>query len=236
VKDVSQADDGARTPITHTRDLTIDALMEHFANDAMDVDEFERRVGIAHSAGTTEELKTLLADLPGSGSLPVALGGSNLTAARPKYSLAAAADVKESGYVIACLGGATRKGAWTPARTNYAVALLGGTDLDFREAYLGPGVTEVRVFALCGGVEIVVPPGVRVDCSGLGILGGFEDNASSVASPEPGAPTIRVTGVALMGGVNVVARHPGETKRDARKRRRLERREQQKRLRGRGQD
>jgi uncharacterized protein DUF1707 len=231
---VSQRDDGARTPITHTRDMTIDALMEHFANDAMDVDEFERRVGIAHSAGTTEELKALLGDLPGSGSLPVALGGSGPTSARPGYSLASEADVKETGYVIACLGGAKRKGAWTPARTNYAVALMGGTDLDFREAYLGPGITQVRVFAMCGGIEIVVPPGVRVDCSGLGILGGFEDNSSSAISPDPGAPTIRVTGVAIMGGVNVTVRHPGETKRDARKRRRLERREQQKRIRGRG--
>ncbi len=34
---MSQGDDGARAPLNHMRDMTIDSLMEHFANDAIDV-------------------------------------------------------------------------------------------------------------------------------------------------------------------------------------------------------
>jgi len=228
---MSQGDDGARAPINHTRDMTIDALMEHFANDVIDVDDFERRVDAAHSASTTDELKALLEGLPGSGNMPAVVGPSGVPAPRREYSVTSAAQVKDSGFVVACLGGTARKGHWRPARKNYAIAIMGGADLDFREAVLGPGVTEVSVFAMCGGVKILVPPGVNVDCSGIGILGAFENNAQSVGAPDTDAPTIRVNGLALMGGVEVTVRHAGETKRAARQRRRLERKEQRKRLR-----
>ena len=49
-----------------TRQKAIDALCEHFANDALTVEEFERRVDQAHKAETTVELQKLLADPHGS--------------------------------------------------------------------------------------------------------------------------------------------------------------------------
>ena len=118
----------------------------------------------------------------------------------------------------------------------YAVALMGGVELDFREAAFGPGVTEVTVFALWGGVDIVVPPGLQVECSGAGILGGFERTPdeladASAASLDPGSPVLRVNGVALMGGVDVSTRLPGERERDAARRRKLARKARRKELR-----
>ena len=90
---------------------------------------------------------------------------------------------------------------------------------------MGPGVTELQIFAMWGGVEVIVPPGLNVESHGIGLLGGFEHKADSYTQPNPAAPTLRVTGVALMGGVDIVVRHPGESARDARRRRRVERRE-----------
>lgn len=229
---MSPEDDGGRAPLTHTRDVTIDALMEHFANDVMDIDEFERRVGAAHKAATTDELKELLRDMPGSSALPVP-AGSGLPATRTDYSVTSAAHVKDREFALALMGGTTRKGHWRPARTNVVMALMGGADLDFREAVLSPGVTEVKVYTVMGGVDIVVPPGVNVESHGIAIMGGFESRSDSPGRADPGAPTIRITGIALMGGVDVSVRNAGETKGDARRRRRLERREQRKRLRGR---
>ncbi len=91
---MSQDADGARAPLTHTRDVTIDALMEHFANDVMDIDEFERRVEIAHAATTSAELKELLRDMPGSAPLPVPTG-SNAPANRTEFSVTSATHEKE---------------------------------------------------------------------------------------------------------------------------------------------
>jgi hypothetical protein len=228
---MSDAADLPAPPLEHTRQVTIDSLCEHFANDVLSVEEFERRVDVAHNAMGTDELRALLLDLPG-GDLP-AVAGTGMAAtlhARRGYTLAPADEVKERGFAVAIMGGATRKGRWTPARTNFAVAIMGGAELDFREAVLGPGVTEVQVFTMWGGVDIIVPPGLNVESHGIGIMGGFDHRADGL-EPDPGAPTLRISGVALMGGVDITVRHLGESARDARRRRRQERRDRLRELR-----
>ena len=217
------------------KQAAIDRLMEAFAEDALDVDEFERRLDLAHAASTSDDLKALLADLP-TQNLPTAPGhgsgaGVAAPADRPSYSVQTEAQVKESQFVVAVMGGSSRRGHWRPARKNYAVAVMGGTELDFREAALPPGVTEVQVWAMWGGVDIIVPPGVNVESHGIALLGGFDHAGTAAGNPDPLAPTIRITGVALMAGVDIAVRHPGESARDARRRRRVEKREQQRRLR-----
>jgi len=225
--------DERRPPLDQTRQITIDALMEHFANDVMDVDEFERRIDVAHAATSTDELKELLRDLPGGDlSLVVRDGPTTAPAHSPQYTVSASANRKDSDYVVALMGGSNRRGRWTPARKNYAVAIMGGTELDFREAVLAPGVTEVQVYSMWGGVDIIVPPGINVESHGIALLGGFDHVGDRSVPVDEHAPTIRVTGLALMAGVDISVRLPGETARDASRRRRQERREQRKRLRG----
>src|SRR5687768_12683591 len=129
---IEDDEDGVPTPLTQTRQVTIDALCEHFANDAMTVEEFEVRVDTAHNAATIEELRELLRDLPGGG-LPAVTGGTGST---PGNAVARADDVRESGYAVAIFGGSRRIGRWTPARVNSAVAFCGGVELDFREAVM----------------------------------------------------------------------------------------------------
>lgn len=229
---MTEGAEGGRPLSDDTRQVTIDALMEHFANDVMDVEEFERRVEIAHNATTADELKGLLKDLPGGGDLPVRReGGAGAEIAHTReYTVTSGAQREDKTYVVAMLGGSSRRGHWTPARKNYAVAVMGGAELDFREAVFGRGVTEVHVYALWGGVDIIVPPGINVESRGIALLGGFDHSADSIAG-DPNQPTLRITGVALMAGVDVSVRYPGESARDARRRRRGERREQRRRLR-----
>ena len=102
--------------------------------------------------------------------------------------------------IVGLMGGGGRSGAWTPAKVNWAIAVMGGCELDFRQARFGPGVTEVRVFVVWGGVEVVAPPDVHVECSGIGIMGAFEQTGSASTTTDPDAPILRITGVALMGG------------------------------------
>ena len=218
------------------RQAAIDRLMEAFAEDVLDVDEFERRLDQAHAATTSDELQALLSDLPRQSNLPAAPGqvarsGVPASAPTQSYSVAHEGQVKESEYVVAVMGGSSRRGHWRPARKNYAVAVMGGTELDFREAVLPPGVTEVQVWAMWGGVDIIVPPGVNVESRGIALLGGFDHAGTAGGIPDPLAPTIRITGVALMAGVDIAVRHPGESARDARRRRRIERRNRLRQLR-----
>ncbi len=138
----------------------------------------------------------------------------------PQFTVTSAGQVKEQGFIVAIMGGSARKGRWSPARKNYSIAVM------------GPGVTELQVFTLCGGVEVIVPPGLNVESHGIAIMGGFEHRGDDYHNPDPHAPTLRITGVAIMGGVEVTVRHPGETARDARRRRKLERKERRRRMKG----
>lgn len=190
------------------RQKTIDVLCESFARDDMDVGELERRLELVDRADTMEELRAILADLP-SANLPVL---SVELATRPTLH---PESIREHSLIGGIIGGGTRAGAWVPARDNWVVNVIAGSVLDLREAQLGPGATEIHVISIIGGVQILVPPDVRVECSGIGIIGSFEHKPTVPSTTDPEAPVIRVNGVAIIGGVKVSVRYPGETARDA---------------------
>ena len=218
-----------------TRQRTVDALCEHFASDTIDLDEFERRVDAAHRAETLAELRQLLTDLPSPGSALVpAEETSNAVAAQPQIrrQIARPELVRDNQFVVGIFGGPSRRGDWIPARHVWSVAVMGGVELDFRDARLGPGVTEVSVFAMCGGVEIIVPPDLQIEFNGMGFMGAFECAEEARRVYDPDAPILRINGLALMGGAEVTVREPGETGREAKRRRRLERKERRRRLKG----
>jgi len=209
--------------VSERRQRVVEDLMEHFANDVMDLSEFERRLDVANGSKSLEELNALLADLPTSGAV---MRRSKLTPARGGAAVVVSSeDVRAHSLMIAVLGGTGRKGRWVPARRNTAIGILGGVQLDFREAMLGPGVTEVSLFACMGGIEIIVPPEMAVEVDGMAILGGFESETDTVLNRDPDQPLLRIKGFFVLGGAEIAVRLPGESARDAKKRKRLERRE-----------
>ena len=218
--------------LSDTRQQAIDALCEHFANDAISVEEFERRVDLAHKAESSADLRKLLQDLP-SGDLPIRREDMSPAAPPRAEATVPASRVKERGYMVAALGGVERKGRWIPARQNYAVAVMGGIKLDFREALLPPGDTEVWIFTVMGGAEIIVPPGLTVESDGVAIMGSFEHREDVSVTVSPDAPVLRLKGMALMGGVEVKIRFVGESDRDAKRRAKEVLREQRRLKRGR---
>jgi hypothetical protein len=111
---------------------------------------------------------------------------------------------------IAILGGVDRGGMWVVPPRHSVVALLGGVQLDLREARFSQREVTIDVFTLMGGVDITVGEDVEVDVSGFGIMGGFDHRATGPGLP--GAPKVRVVGLALMGGVNVRRRPPKRAK------------------------
>jgi hypothetical protein len=201
------------------RQHTIDRLCELFAQDRLTLEELERRIDVAERTLDRSELGALLADL--QPRTPAVAGTSPLPATR---GVSLPIERNRNGTILAIMGAAERRGAWHPAEHNFVLCLMGGADLDFREVQLPPGVTEVFVIACMGGCEIVVPPDLQVEVNGVGIMGGFGHRAPGTR-PGPNMPLLRINGFALMGGVDVNTRLPGETARDAKRRERRERRE-----------
>lgn len=217
----------APVPLEQTRQSVIAQLAEHFAADNLSVEALEERLDRAHQAATLDDLRVLVSDLP-----VVHPGATPVAAPRTYVSPATGTHVAERQVIVGIMGGAERKGVWTPARQTFVLALMGGAELDYREARLPPGVTEVNVFAIMGGAEIIVPPGVHVDMSGFALMGGFTQTGYAPPPTDPNAPVLRVAGFALMGGVEVNIRYPGERPKDARQREKLQRHHEQRHLRG----
>lgn len=212
------------------REEVIDRLSDAFADDRLGMREFERRLDLAHRAETSQELAELLADLPRDAA-PVArrpdpAPGRRSATSRPP----APVRVPEKSLVAGVLGGGDRSGGWVPARSTTAIGIMGGVSLDLRESPLPSGVTEIECYTLMGGIDIIAPPGVHIECNGVGFLGGFEYRQEE--SPmDPDAPVLRISGFAVMGGVSVSVREPGESKGDAKRRRRALRKERRRALR-----
>ncbi|MBI4537992.1 MAG: DUF1707 domain-containing protein [Gemmatimonadetes bacterium] len=215
--------DAGPSSLLKARDQTIEALCEHFAHDALTLPEFERRVDLAHRAISQTELARLVGDLP---ALPVPAGTAGRApapAAPPPSQAVSPVRVRDWQLLVAILGGAARRGRWIPPRRLFIYAFWGGADLDFREAQFGPGVMEVTVVAIMGGASIVVPPGLAVEAGGVAIMGGFDHVEEVAGGRDPTAPILKIHGLVLMGGVEIDVRQPGETKSEARRRRRQER-------------
>ena len=196
------------------RETVIATLTDSFAQDLFDVDEFDRRIDLAHRATTFGELDKLVEDLAAP---------AKSTALVPAPTQEALARWPEKRTMRAILGGFNKHGRWSVARTMKVTCFWGGGTLDFREAQFSPGITELRITAIMGGLEIIVPPWLAVECDATAIMGGFEELERGTGSPDPDRAMLRITGFALMGGVSIETRLPGESRREAKRRMKKER-------------
>ena len=144
---------------------------------------------------TLDELEPLTADLPAAapGASPAAVGEG-----MPVGTSGAAAP----SLVLGILGGGDRRGRWRVPERMTVVNVLGGADLDLREATLAAPEVEIRVFSLLGGSDVIVPEGVHVELGGFALLGGNDLKLTGPA-PPPGAPVVRVRAWSLLGGTDV---------------------------------
>ncbi len=194
----------AQPPAPERRDRAVDELCQHFAAGHIELDVLEARLAAVESADSETDLEELVKDLP---ALPAAAE----EAALPVES----APRSSRGWALALMGGASRKGRWSPPRQLNTVAVMGGVELDFRDARLPAGETHVTAVALMGGIDIIVPPGLPVTVRGLGILGGVDQTEHDVEETSPNTPHLKVTALACMGGVGVEMRARSESKKIA---------------------
>lgn len=173
-------------PTLDERERVVDLLQLRFADDHLSLDEFERRVAAAYQAKTAEELCTLVADLA-----PVT----------------AASMVPEHGKLSAIFSSNERDGAMPVPRRFEIVAVFGNVELDLSNATFTAGLTEIYVSAVLGNVELTLPLGIRVECSGNGLFGTFDCKAGSIAGYAADADRIvRITGRSVFASVEIGAR------------------------------
>ena len=107
--------------------------------------------------------------------------------------------------MLAVMGGTNLRGRFRVEDELRVVSVMGGANIDLRQAELTRPELTITVLSLMGGVNVFVPPGVEVDGhSVFAIMGGRH-----IRVPDDyvaGAPRIRVRGLAVMGGLSVSAK------------------------------
>jgi hypothetical protein len=192
------------------RHVVAELLRTAAGEGRLDLDELDQRLEATYAAKTYADLVPILADLPGS-HLP-AVSGTTQPAARPS---GAPTPARRHDSSFAFMGGQDRKGVWEVGPEHRAFTMMGGIDLDLREAVFGADEVVINAVAIMGGIDIYVNAHTRVSVEGVGIMGAF-DQARDKVEPQlgPDSPTVRVKGLALMAGVTVKRRPmPGEERR-----------------------
>jgi Domain of unknown function (DUF1707)/Cell wall-active antibiotics response 4TMS YvqF len=163
------------------------------AEGRLTAEEHSDRLDSIYSAKTQAELVPLLEDLPSAG-----------TVSAPAPSQAGPpAKARRGGRIVAIFSGATRRGTWHAEPVMHVVAIFGGIELDFRQAVLPGQEVVLNATTVLGGIEITVPPEMRVIDNGFAVLGGREIAGDSAESADPNAPLLRIEGACVLGGMEV---------------------------------
>jgi predicted membrane protein len=111
--------------------------------------------------------------------------------------------------MFSALGGSKRTSNDKPFYGGDVTSIMGSTQLDLRQATIGPGQEAVmNVFAIMGGHDIWVPSGWTVVSEVMPILGSVEDKRLPAidATPRPPdeiAPRLVLRGIVMLGGLTI---------------------------------
>jgi len=183
---VSESGDSLRVSDAE-RDATVRTLGEQAAVGRLTLEELEDRAGQALAARTRGELAALTSDLPQEAGQ------------RPAPAVQARKPVR---WMVAIMGGSHRRGRFRAVGSINAVAIMGGDEIDLREAEIEGGELTLNLFAVMGGANIYLPDSVDLEVGGFSLMGGHEE-VGSQRSPRPGAPVVRIHIYNLMGGATI---------------------------------
>jgi len=102
---------------------------------------------------------------------------------------------------VAILGGYRRTNNSQDFRGGELTAIMGGAELDLRDASIKQGEAVLDIFAFWGGAKIRVPDDWSVSLQGVPILGGFEDKTRPPKTDT--GKRLVIKGYAIMGGAEI---------------------------------
>jgi len=190
--------------LTRAREQKINELSQYFANDDLSLDELERRIELVYKVGSIAELDSITADLRPS---PVSAGMTPANAA-PRQQIMTAMEARR-GRLLAIMGESRRTGRWLVPSELRVVSLMSDTRLDLTQAVMASGVAEIHLTAMWSSCRLIVPPGMRVINEMHAVMASVTSSADEMDPPgvtRTNAPTIRLTGTALMAEVKVTVR------------------------------
>lgn len=160
------------------RDRVLVRLHTAYAEGRLTEAELDERIDHALAARTQADLAEVSSDLPDA----QAAGAPAERGPAGRFQMAYKSTVR-------------RTGRWRLPEKYTTVVYKGHSLLDLRAAELDGPVTTIRVLAYKSTVEVIVPPGVRVESGGMGV------SADLSGAPGADAPVVRIQGFAYKGEI-----------------------------------
>ena len=187
-----EPDDG-RTPseygVPKLRRQILQRLADAYADDNLELTEYERRVRAAEHASTIAQLQALVADFPGAPGAPPPASAAPATA----------------GASVTIMGERKLEVQAAQDLPRQVINVMGATRIDLSDA--PPGVYELRVYNLMGELQVAVPYGTRINRTLLGLLSDVSVRPWKVKrTAAPARFTshqVTLAGVSLLGEVTI---------------------------------
>jgi len=114
--------------------------------------------------------------------------------------------VRGAGIMFIKLGRTEFRGQFVVPRKIRIYVLFHGGVVDLSRAVFVHPETTITVVGMFGGCEVILPPGVKPETSGVAIFGGFDDSCTraDLVQDQQKAPTVRIEGATMFGGVTIV--------------------------------
>ena len=169
------------------RDAAVARLQAAFAEGRLGDAEFDGRMRTALTARTRADLARLMTDLPAEAPAP----------------LPVPAGTGPGRFAVTFKSSLRRAGRWRVPEHLTTVVYKGDGVLDLRAAELTAPVTTISAVAYKSRIDILVPPGVRVETGGLGV----STSTAELDGPlSPNALVVHVRGYSYKGAVEVAGR------------------------------
>ena len=176
--------------VPRLRRQILQRLADAYADDNLELAEYERRVRAAEDATSIGQLEALVADFPDGRHLP----------ARE----ASAPPVAGAGAAVTVMGERDLEVQGVQDLPRQVVNVMGATRIDLSDA--PPGVYELRVYNVMGELQVAVPYGTQINRTLWNLLGEVSVRPWKVKRASRSrfsSHQITLAGVSVMGEVTI---------------------------------
>ncbi|MFI5063077.1 MAG: DUF1707 domain-containing protein, partial [Streptosporangiales bacterium] len=167
------------------REQAAEVLRTAAGDGRITIDELDERLEAAYGAKTYGDLAAVTADLPLAGPKPPAVPGAAVPAQPGTFPADRIGGTPGPGVSIAVMSGVDRAGGWVVPPRHTVFTLMGGVQLDLREARFSEREVTIDVLAIMGGVDIIVVRTSRSRCPGSASWAASTTGGLALACPAP---------------------------------------------------
>lgn len=162
----------------------VDRIQQALAEDLIPFDELDDRFAAVYGATTRGELERIGSEVPVLRYQPPPPTARHLA---PASQFSLLGDIEVGGWVA------------TGQELNLT-GVIGDIAVDLSSASIDPAGVTVQVRSLVGDARVIVPDGARVQVDTTLLIG---DKRQALSPPMEGGPLVRITGIQLVGDLEV---------------------------------